>query len=72
MVAMSEKASDMMLPSQYAELFYAACETYGAKYVCHNKDCGYTEGWDGKRGDIRRCRGKDNCCNGLMILKINR
>lgn len=60
-----------MPPSVYTKLFYDACKTYGAKYVCQNKDCGYTEEWDSKEYEAKHCNRKDNRCNGLMMLKIN-
>lgn len=58
-------------PSEYTKIFYNACKDYGAKYVCRNENCRHTEEWDGKEYEAEHCNRKDNCCNGLMVLKIN-
>jgi len=64
-------ARDMILPSLCEKLFYAACETFGAKYVCQNKGCVYTEEWDGRECEAKHCNCRDKPCNGLMVLTIN-
>jgi hypothetical protein len=60
-----------MRPSQYGVLFYAACDTIGAKFVCQNKDCRYEKKWSGQIEAPIRCENPSGLCNGVMLLTIN-